>query len=115
MIHNIQVGVNVDDASIIRGIEQAAIGEIQKGLFGDIVRTNWGRYEFSREFKNSFFYNYIDKVFEDERLRTTIAKETALVLADKLMHSNKFKEKIAGIISEGFQEFIENRSDGVSE
>ena len=94
-VHNIQIGVNVDEESIIQGVEQKAIEEIQKGIFGSAVKYRWSSYEFSREFINRFFEPYMDKVFADENLRKAIVDKTAELLAEKLARSTKFRESVS--------------------
>ena len=99
MTHNIQIGINVDDDSIINGVKAEAIHNIQKALFGKIIAIDqWcyrKEYRFSDEFKRDYLDKVFDKLFSDPELREGIIKETASVLADRLMKSTAFKQKIA--------------------
>ena len=95
MTHNIQIGVNIDDDSIIKGVKGAAVSDIEKAMFGHIVTTQWGATTFTREFLNGFFKEYMDEVFERKEIKELIATKAADILAERLMRSNKFKEKIA--------------------
>ena len=95
--HNIQLGINIDDESIINAVRENARKQISRGLFGseEICNTSyWGRVTFSNEFKGSCIDPYLEELFKNPEIREMIAKYTAEILSGRLMNSNKFKEQV---------------------
>lgn len=89
--HNIQFGVNIDDESIIQGVERAAIQSIQTGMFGRIGDP-YGT--FTRAFTRDFLEGYFDKLFQDPAMREALIKATAENLAGRLMRASTFRKKL---------------------
>lgn len=97
--HNIQLGISVDDDSIVKSVIEAARKSIERGLFNEeITHNRWGRYEFSREFRNGCIDPLLEEMFNDEAMRNLIAKYAAEILSERLVRSGKFKDKVIGKI-----------------
>lgn len=94
MTHNIQLGINVDDDSIRNGVEQSAIHQIQKALFGYIIRNQYGSYKFSEDFKRDYLNRFFEHILEDTDLKKQIAEMTTDIVAERLLRSPKFRELI---------------------
>lgn len=106
MEHILQIGINVDDEAIKRGIEEQAeqkiIKEIKQQVANKLFQSSgYGRRNVDpeRDQLSEFSKNIVEEWLN--KYKNEIITEAAKVIAEKMMRSKIIKEKIAGEIPEG--------------
>lgn len=111
--HIVQFGVGIDDAAIIRSVEESAKNQIINDIKADVlnrifkssgyygtssaVKTTKNGVEVDRDaILSSFAKEVIISAFESHK--DEIIERTTKVLADKIARSKAFKEKVGEVM-----------------
>lgn len=92
--HNIQIGVNVDEESIRNAVIEGAAKDIQLGMFGRAITHGWSAPSFTREFEREVLEPLLTDIFSSDEFKERVAEKTAVIMADKLAKSKKFKDAV---------------------